>query len=281
MNHNWFETIEKSINIFRKTGFWIDNSSNKARCYLKIFSWFAIVILFITLNIVYLSRIGNFVNIVEAVGMLPTMINGAIKTINFVRKKGKISKFLESLRSLIEEESWIERSKGTKLKTRIVFASKVFRKLVTNAMVLPCFLILVPICSYELPFKLWLPFNYKQSKVLFWSCVAFEFIPIIFVVPITITIEMFPIWLLSYTTGIIEELSERLKLLGLKTEDSKNTKTEDENLKELLKCIKIHLKIRQLTNEVSDIFGKVFWFQGFTSIVVLCATSFSLTVVRS
>jgi 7tm Odorant receptor len=56
---------------------------------------------------------------------------------------------------------------------------------------------------------------------------------------------------------------------------------KDENLKELLKCVEIQQKIKSLTSDVGDVFGRIIWFQGFMSTLVLCFSAFSLTVVSS
>jgi hypothetical protein len=103
--------------------------------------------------------------------------------------------------------------------------------------------------------------------------------------PITVLIEVFPIFIISYLTGIVEELCERLEKIGDKKKLVKfETKTVNvlenlENYKELVNCLKIHQKIVEMTSSLNKIFGKDFWFQGFISIFVLCTTSFTLTIV--
>jgi 7tm Odorant receptor len=54
---------------------------------------------------------------------------------------------------------------------------------------------------------------------------------------------------------------------------------KDENLEELLKCIEIQQKIKSLTADFVDVFGKIIWLQGFTSTFILCTSAFSMTVV--
>jgi 7tm Odorant receptor len=54
---------------------------------------------------------------------------------------------------------------------------------------------------------------------------------------------------------------------------------KDENLEELLKCIEIQQKIKSLTVDFADVFGKIIWLQGFTSTCMLCTSAFSMTFV--
>jgi 7tm Odorant receptor len=54
---------------------------------------------------------------------------------------------------------------------------------------------------------------------------------------------------------------------------------KDENLEELLKCIEIQQKIKNLIADVNNVYGKLIWFQGFINTIMLCMSVFSLTVV--
>jgi 7tm Odorant receptor len=111
---------------------------------------------------------------------------------------------------------------------------------------------------------------------------------------------------MSFITGTIEELCERLKAVTIAKQNAipiiqnneastsrpMNEKTKianekikianqkKEKLKEFQKCIEIHLKVKKLVADVCDIFGNVIWMQGFLSIVVLCLIIFAFTFVR-
>jgi predicted phage tail protein len=54
---------------------------------------------------------------------------------------------------------------------------------------------------------------------------------------------------------------------------------KDENLEELLKCIEIQQKVNSLTADFVDVFGKIIWLQGLFNTLILCTSTFSMTVV--
>jgi 7tm Odorant receptor len=54
---------------------------------------------------------------------------------------------------------------------------------------------------------------------------------------------------------------------------------KDENLEELLKCIKIQQKTKNLVADVNDIFGRIIWFQGFMTSFILASSAFLITIV--
>lgn len=86
--------------------------------------------------------------------------------------------------------------------------------------------------------------------------------------------------------GVCEELSETLSLI-LEEKNEKPKKPEnkfnrnDKRSKELTKCIAIHLKLKDLAADVSEIFGNVVWMDGFLSVILFCTALFASTVVRT
>lgn len=230
--------------------------------------------------IVYAFYVDNVSDFSQVISMLPTLAGASIKTVNFVYSKARIGLLLESLGDLIEYDSWMtEKGKGIKLEKRVAGSVKVLKIYLIMAGSAMFFGMLVPIFEHKLPNKMWLPYDYQTNGFLFWSAVAFQMVPGLIYAPTAIIIDMFPVILISFLTGIIEELSDRMEQISTENDEAKAGNGEE--LKELFKCIKIHMKIQDLVYEIQEIFAPIFWAQGFMSTIVLCTTAFSLSVVST
>lgn len=92
-----------------------------------------------------------------------------------------------------------------------------------------------------------------------------------------IVIDIFPVLLSSFVTGMIEELSDHLEGISFA---KKSVESSDGNqTKQLCNCINIQVKIRAVQAEISSIFGILIFLQCFMSCLILSMTTFSLTVV--
>ena len=91
---------------------------------------------------------------------------------------------------------------------------------------------------------------------------------------VVVALDMLPVFFMSAANGLLEELSERLSRIG------ENQQNIQKDLKELLKCIEIHLKIKHFTKATGDMFSTTILIQGLLSSILLCSTAFSLSLVR-
>jgi 7tm Odorant receptor len=319
---NWMEPFEKLIKLLKISGFWLDKSSSKCWIVIAVILHIGFVELFAIFGIIYLANVKNIEDFSSTIGMVPLYIVTCIKSIHWVANKNKIESMMKDMKDLIEENSWIEKQNGSKLKKRIRQVVKISNIFLSSAMTGVFLGSLIPLFSHELPLKVWIPYDYSNNEVLFWLTVAYQDVVSYCVVPVMVTFETIPIFFMCYLTGIIEELCDRMekicdvkvvkivkiepksdlseneKLVGrLRVERRRKSQTKvepkagtsqmnepkqpkkDENLEELLKGIKIQQKVKKLTSEVGDVFGKIIWLQGFMSTLVLCTSVFSLTIV--
>lgn len=278
----WLKVFEPQIKYLKISGINIDSSSandHKVISFLLAFTHtFLLDFYMIVAIIAYLLNVQSLESFSEAIGILPTLIGAFFKTLNFIYFQKQIKMFIKSLQSLIEFESWIEEGKGEKLRSRISQMNKLFKIFMTMAVIGCFFACLVPFSTHEVPHKMWFPYNYKSSELSFWLSVSYQLIGSSIFTPVVIIIDTFPAFLLSYITGMIEELAERLQSITTKRGENKSMR-DGANLTELLKCVEIQSRLKQLRDEVGNIFGAIIWAQGFMSTVILCTTSFSLSVV--
>jgi hypothetical protein len=239
--------------------------------------------------VLYLAEVETIEEFSKNVVATPAVFVFLSKSTNFAINKKKIESVYESLKTLIEQGLWIDRKTDTKLKLRLQQTDKVFKILMTCAMTSLAMSIVLVTLAHELPLKMWFP--YTSSSAFFWLFAAYQVTIGFIITPTAVLIDVFSLYLLSYMTGIVEELCGKLEAICevKKTKDPQENipmslKTVEslerlKNLEKLMKCVEIHQKVLEISAKFNGIFGKDFWFQGMTSIVLLCTTSYSLTVV--
>jgi 7tm Odorant receptor len=327
------EPFDKIIKLLKMSSLWLEKGCSKCWIAIAVIIHLVSVDLLVIFGMIYLVSVQSIEDFSEAVAFIKLFFVSYIKSVHFMYNKNKIESIMKGLKEIIEHESWIEKQNGSKLKQRIRKIVKISRTFLASAMTGVFIGCLVPLFTHQLPLKMWFPYDYNNNETLFWLTVAYQNVASCCLVPVIVVVEMIPVYFMSYLTGIIEELCDRMgkicdvkivkivnvepksdlseneKLVGrskvAKTRKNQ-TKVEpkarisqmnepkvgtsltyrekhekDENFEELLKCIVIQQKIKSLTSDVGDVFGRIIWFQGFMSTLVLCFSAFSLTVVSS
>lgn len=277
---DWLSVFEIPIKYLKLCGVWVEKNSSRK---FSVYAFFANFInlfcikgylIFGTLYYLITNESSDIEDFAQSMNMLPTFIGDVLKISNLLHKTSKIEELMKSLKEIIEYENWIEENGGARLKARIRQIDSIFKAFMITSLTGVFFFCMIPFTTHELPLKLWFPYDHKSNEFLFWFSTSLMLLPAIFSGPITIISDTLPMFFLNFITGMLEELSERLSHI------SKVTKQDDEEYsKELVKCIKVLQKINALQVEVGEIFGTIIWAQGFISTLVLCTTSFSLTVV--
>lgn len=288
MPQKWFESLENPKNILQGTGIWIDFKKAKPLDHVKFFVYLILNFNAFVMEIMYLIQSENLKIFTEAAATFPAVLGSVLKILNFIANKKEIEDCLQKLQELIECDQWIEKQNVSKLLKRVNRIDKTFKIILIFSFLTCAMSLLVPIFNHELPFTLWFPYDYEQNEILFWVSVAYEVVCFV-LVPVYNALGTFPVYLISFMIGITEELSERLTMIEKKAGEtpenkrkaSDKRKEEEEKLQELLKCIEIHIKIKDLAADVSNIFGKVIWIEGLFSVLIICTASFASTVVRN
>jgi hypothetical protein len=282
---NFMETFEKPIKVFKLFMLWPEGTPSKLRLVTILALRVIFVEIYLILAVIFLMKVESIEEFSKSIGVTPMYIVSVFKSINFLVNREKIHQLYQDLKSLVEDSSWIQKQKGLKLTQRITQITRIFKIFLSFSMYGVTMSAFVAFVEHELPLKMWFPYDYKSNEALFWLSAIYQITGGYFMTPITVLIEVFPIFIISYLTGIVEDLCERLEKIGDKKKrvkfEIKTVETLEnlENYNELVNCVKIHQKIVEMTSSLNEIFGKDFWFQGFISIFVLCTTSFSLTIV--
>lgn len=282
---NWLKVFERPIKYLKLSGVWFENDFSWVRTVITFIPHIFLVEIYLICSISFLFIVDNLEDFSEAIGILATLFGVWLKTDYFILNKKRFESLLVSLQELIDYESWIEEGTGENLRQKIAQIDRVFKIFMTMAVAGVTFGSFVPFTTHTMPYKMWFPYDYNSNEFVFWLSVFYQLIPGFIYAPTTIIIDTLPSFCISFTTGMINELSERLTNLNddlkeeTKTIGNDSRAKESERLKELYKCIEIQLKIRAFQEDIADIFGKIIWAQGLMSTVILCTTSFSLTIV--
>lgn len=297
---SYISFFKNSVKVLRILGIWIDGDNANLKNIVSIFYHLFVALISIVFQIIFFMDPVNLTidNATLLTATMPMYISVLVRIINFVHKQKKLESAMIMIHDLVELDFWIARSSGVKLKRRsdqIINIAKVQIVMILSAW---SFTTIVSLATLEIPSKMWLPYqNHFFSIILaiLWQQ-SYIFMP----VTAAYIIAIFPLVLINLTTGLTEELGERIEKIGLKflkkkkkvrfkdlagkilenvEEKPKRAKIQqDEAIKELKKCIDIQLKIREIVREVNEIFGKVIWSQGFLTIIILCTTTYAMTV---
>jgi hypothetical protein len=143
---------------------------------------------------------------------------------------------------------------------------------------------------YKVPYQLWAPFDYETN--IFWYLVMLIYQTYFALKASSSTVNMDTLlyFLLSISAGLFDELNERILKIDteLKTNLTKNNQQkfqkiaiEHENkLKdELKRCVDIHRRTFEFMAKVQNIFSPMIFVQAFVSSVILCTTSYTISMV--
>jgi 7tm Odorant receptor len=211
--------------------------------------------------------------------VLPTYIAMLLKSINFITHIGEIKLLFDTIETVLEKDPMSE-----KFKKRIQTVDKVFKFFWASAVMTTVLGSLIPFVTHELAYRMWFPYDYNNNDVLFWISASFQIFESCSYCGLDMVLNMVPVFFMVYILGMLEQLCDRLDELKrrktLNPDGSINRFESNNNSKEFLKCIEYHLNILQIKKRVEKIFSTVLLLQGLMSTLILCTTSYALTIVR-
>lgn len=144
---------------------------------------------------------------------------------------------------------------------------------------------------YSIPYAMWSPLDYENGFTGFIIMWLFQFLSPLSMSGIVVAHDMLPIFFFSLAIGLLEELAKRVNAIDTTCQTKLTTldrkikfddmmqRHETKLLKELEKCIEIHLKIRQLIATSQRIFSVMICVQFAISSIILCTTAYSISEV--
>lgn len=98
---------------------------------------------------------------------------------------------------------------------------------------------------------------------------------------IDIAIATLPVFFMAYAIAFLKQLSRRLEKIGNEIIIGRGTSIEQEkkHQKELIDCIKIHLRIKEFVRGIEKHFSTIILVQGLLSSIIFCTIIYGLSTV--
>lgn len=261
------------IKILTIMGFWQETGTSWI---YRLYGWsmhLFLVELFLLCQLMYVTIYESPEELSDCLSLLFTYVGFFIKSINLIYKINDLKVLLQMLGEL-EKLSEVDKTfQRTVLRKEVYRVHNYFKGLLL-ANLASCFLAaLVPFyygSLFKTPFTMWTPFDHKTNIFGFLIVSFYQIFNVFCACGIVISMDILPLICFNIASGFIKELGVRFSRMT-----SDNNQLTD-HLKELLKCIEIHQKIKELAMKTQSIFSPIILVQGFISALIMCTTSFTL-----
>lgn len=275
MDAELYKPFKVCFSVFKATGMWQDGQQSWAYFFAGYALNFILIEFYILSQIVYLANIDNLLDFVDCLGLAGALVAQACKCYNFFYKLKAIKKSLEGLEALLKvsEDKRFPNRDHIRKEVEIVF--KVYKIFWFSAVMTATSGAFVPIFSHALPYKIWFAFDTVCCGPGFWAAYIFLVVHSFVNSAIDMGLDILPVIFMSFGIGLLNELSERLSLIG------SESKTDASNVGEFIECVEIHQKILKFVDEIQENFSTAIFLQGLVSSIILCACAFTMTTVSS
>ena len=251
--------------ILKCLGLWQDGSQTWTYFFFGLFLNFLVFQLFIISEIFYIANVQNLKELVDAMPHLIVYISLEARAINFVFKVKEMVLAVEKIEEILNSIKDIKNARRIFVQKRANVGHKIIKIYWTFAIAASSFELLAGIFSHDISQNVWFPFNTKTSEIGFWLATVYLVISLIAASTFAPALDILPIININFSVGLIEELCDRLR----------EVKTNED----LIKCIKIHIKIKEFVHDMHNKFASVILIDGILSSTVLCVCAFSLSTV--
>lgn len=254
------------IKILKIGGSWPEQYLSRSRFVIAFFVHFLLLDLPGALILIKLLRSDGLEDISEAVNMLLTYFMVFAKSINLILKMNsviKLFKTIEALMNLVKVED------KKRFASQVLRSQKIFKFYYAVALISVATSVLQPFFTGKLAVKMWFPYDAEADIISLYPTALFQMFSSMHNCSLCIALDMLPIFFMSYVAMFIEILCDDLLEIG-RGGTSKIT---------LVKCVEVQIKIKKIIVNIEEIFSGVLMAQGIMSVVILCTTSFIMTVV--
>lgn len=122
---------------------------------------------------------------------------------------------------------------------------------------------------------MWLPKHGKENDIVFWLSASYQTMNTSCLSGVDIVLDVLPVFFMSFSLELLEELEERLAKIGSREESEDEGTSRDK----FVKCVQLHSRIYEVTKKIEEIFATALLMRGLLSTLIFCTTAFALTVV--
>lgn len=175
-----------------------------------------LVELCLTLQFVNFFYYETFLDLTSMMALIPSFIALMVKSFNLFCHSKQLQALILMTAELLEMSGDAKR-----VKRRIAVVDKVFKASLAAAIALSLVADINTI--NELPGKMWLPFDTKNSRMGYWAAAIYQSINSHCTSSASLCYDMIPIFFLCYAVGFLETLSDNFgKLCVLKVQISRS-----------------------------------------------------------
>lgn len=284
MNAELFKPLKICFKVFKVLGLWQDGTQSWTYFITGFIFHFFIIYVFFAGEILYaFFEAKDLIEFIDVLGLSTAFLAVIAKSINLFMKLKNVKQSVSSLEHLLKFSAIDDHSPRLKLQARIDFVIQVYKVFVTSAW-LTCFSgIFVPIFTGDLPYKVWFPFDTKNSSTGFMVGASYM-VTNSFVASLTdMTLDILPVVFMTYAIGLIDELADRFTDMGKAknlVESKKYVQVKSKLVsEELRQCVELQQKIKKFVEEIQENFSSAIFVQALLSSVILCTNAFTLSQV--
>lgn len=259
MDAKLLKPLKFCFELIKFVGLLQDGKENwKYRIY-GILSFNLTITLFIGAEIASLINADNLEMAAENLCILAPAIIFYMKLANFLThlRSKSFEEMKRKIEEIIEVSSDERFASRKRIKSKLHVLMVIFKVFYANCVFISIGIIITIVFLKINPYNVFKA-EYDESPLLFYLA-GFHMIITAITSNLTFTcLNLLPVVYLSYAIGFIDELCDRLKLLGSNTEQE-----------ELQKCFKIHQLIQGFVNDIKTNFGVVLFFQNIISRLII------------
>lgn len=134
----------------------------------------------------------------------------------------------------------------------------------------------LPLVTHKLIFTMFKD-NLINTELSFFIAAIYTLVDSFICCSINLSLDSMPVIFMSYAIAMLNQLSQRLEKIG----EDQNVKANDPRyLKELIDCVKLHIKIKDLTQNIEKHFSVIILIQGLMSSIIFCTIMYNLSMVE-
>ena len=265
MDRELLKPFKLCFGILRANGLWQDGKQSKLYIFYGCFVVLFFLILFTIGLLTYEIKTDDFDEKVVSFATALVYTGVFIKVVNFLLKFERIIEAFESLDNLLKDCKDPNQANRDciRMKTRIAYNVLIMFWLSSILSWAAGFLSFI--FAHRTPYNLWYPFDIQTSNIGFLIASFYVLLVSLSVGSFVIALDMLPVIFMSLAVGLINELSERLKAV-----DNKN---------EFIKCVVVHIKLKDFTRTIQELFASVILSQLVFTAVIMCTAVFALSKV--
>lgn len=259
-------TFYVPLKILKTFGIWITNESSMLYILYAIVMQMFFVYMFTFMMGMYFVKVSDVIDFADQSSSFCTYLVCSVKCVNYFFQCDAIEVLFKELQQCMDHFGTAQSYK--KHVDKAFFFVKVYWSATFFTVFMAGFL---PFFSNRLAYRQWFPYD-LNVPILYYISALYQWIGTLCYSACNVMMDMIPVLLMGYYISMLEHLADKMKHFT-----EKSLKSTSNN--ELITCVRYQLKIIEFVRKTEKIFSVVIFIQGLFSSVILCTTSFALTML--